>query len=317
MPEPSGDTNPRRRVGEAAAESAAARTVSETKAESAETAAGPATGRTVTETAAEALARLYDLDLAEDPGDLDLWLALAARQGGQVLELMSGSGRLAVPLAEGGHEVTAVDWDPAMLARARRRAEAAGPATARRLRFVEADVRGLRLPDAGSYRLAFVPLNAILLLATRVAQAACWETLAAHLAPGGLAAVDAWLPDAGDLARYDGRLHLEHVRPDPETGRWVAKVAAAHHDAATQTVTLTTFYDEGDPGEPPSRWIRRDIVRLVGPDELRAMAIDAGLRVELVAGGYDLEPLGPHDERVIVLARKPGRRSGRGAGRAR
>jgi hypothetical protein len=31
--------------------------------------------------------------------------------------------------------------------------------------------------------------------------------------------------------------------------------------------------------------------------------------VELVAGGYDLEPLGPHDDRLIVLARKPGDRA--------
>jgi hypothetical protein len=28
--------------------------------------------------------------------------------------------------------------------------------------------------------------------------------------------------------------------------------------------------------------------------------------VELVAGGYDLEPLGPHDDRAIVIARMAG-----------
>ncbi|MEA2545108.1 MAG: hypothetical protein QOI09_381, partial [Chloroflexota bacterium] len=31
---------------------------------------------------ARALARLYDLDLVEDPGDVDLYLALAGRTGG-------------------------------------------------------------------------------------------------------------------------------------------------------------------------------------------------------------------------------------------
>ena len=76
--------------------------------------------------AAAALARLYDLDLSEDPGDLDLYLALAGRTGGPILELAVGSGRLAVPLAADGHEVTGVDLDPAMLARARRAADAAG-----------------------------------------------------------------------------------------------------------------------------------------------------------------------------------------------
>ena len=50
---------------------------------------------------AAALARLYDLDLVEDPGDLDLYLALADRADGPILELAAGTGRLAVPLAAG------------------------------------------------------------------------------------------------------------------------------------------------------------------------------------------------------------------------
>jgi SAM-dependent methyltransferase len=279
------------------------------------------------ETPGEALARLYDLDLQDDPGDLDLWTALAAEAEGPVLELMAGSGRIAVPLAELGHAVTLVDLDPAMLTRAGRRAEAAGPEVESRVELVLADVVGLALaatPAAGRggddgageaapadaparrFRLAFIGLNSILLLPSRAAQRAAWEALAAHLEPGGLAVVDAWLPDAHDLARYDGRLHLEYHRPDPETGRWVTKTAAAQHDAATQTIGLTTIYEEGDPGEPACRWVRRDVVRLVTVEELRSMAAGAGLTVELIAGGYDLEPLGPHDDRAVVIARMPG-----------
>ena len=72
----------------------------------------------------------------------------------------------------------------------------------------------------------------------REAQGAAWNALAAHLAPGGLAAVDAWLPDATDLARYDGRLHLEYLRRDAERGLWVTKSAAAQHDGATGTITI-------------------------------------------------------------------------------
>jgi SAM-dependent methyltransferase len=262
------------------------------------------------EAPAEALARLYDLDLVDDPGDLDLWSALAAEAGGPVLELMAGSGRLAVPLAADGHDVTAVDVDAAMLARAGRRAAAAGPDAEARLELVLDDVVGLELAPGPTgprrFALAFIALNSILLLPSREAQRAAWGALAAHLEPGGIAAVDAWLPDAHDLARYDGRLHLEYHRADPESGRWVTKTAAAQHDSATQTVALTTIYEEGDPGQPAGRWVRRDVVRLVTAEELRAMAEAAGLSVELIAGGYDLEPLGPHDDRAVVIARLPG-----------
>ncbi|HEX5148316.1 MAG TPA: class I SAM-dependent methyltransferase, partial [Candidatus Limnocylindrales bacterium] len=144
---------------------------------------------------AAALARLYDLDLVDDPGDLDLYLALADRAGGPILELAVGSGRLAVPLAEAGHHVTGVDLDGAMLDRARARVQAAGPQATDRLTLVEADLVGLALPAAGGFGLAFIALNSLLVLSTRVAQRSALRTLADHLAPGGLAVVDVWIPD--------------------------------------------------------------------------------------------------------------------------
>src|SRR5262245_61631250 len=194
----------------------------------------------MTEALFDALVRLYDVDLVEDSGDLDFYLALAARAGGPVLELAAGTGRLAVPLAEAGHEITAVDVDPTMLARLRRRAGAAAApsgdaAVERRLEIVEADLLDLDLPTAGTFTLAFPPagtlppaftaLNSLFLLTTRDAQRAAFRTMARHLAPGGIAVADVWLPDADDLARFDGRLSLEYDRDDPETGRRVTKTA--------------------------------------------------------------------------------------------
>jgi SAM-dependent methyltransferase len=254
--------------------------------------------------APRALARLYDLDLVEDPGDLDLYLALANRTGDPILELGAGTGRLAIPLAAACHAITAVDIDPAMLDRARAAAESDAGSAAGRLDLVEADLVGLTLPTAGSFRLAFIALNSLFLLATRDAQRETVRTLGRHLAPGGLAVVDVWLPDADDLARFDGRLILEYVRIDPETGNEVTKIACARHDATSGTVDLTSIYEEGRRGESTARWIRRDSLRLIGPDELRSHAEEAGLVVEIVAGSYDLEPIRPGSERAILVARR-------------
>jgi SAM-dependent methyltransferase len=251
---------------------------------------------------AAALARLYDLDLEDDPGDLDLYLALADRVDGPILELAAGSGRVAVPLAAAGHEVTAVDLDPAMIERGRVRAAEAGLPVDRPA-WVEADLVELRLEDAGRYSFAFIALNSLLLLETRDAQRAAIATLAAHLAPGGIAAVDVWLPDADDLARFDGRVVLEWPRTDRASGLVVTKAGSAIHDAATGTVTLTTVFEEGAQGAPPRRWVRRDLLRLVSADELRAFAEEAGLVVEVIAGGYDLAPLGPGSERAVLIGR--------------
>ncbi len=230
---------------------------------SADRGAVPPFGSSAAERAA--LARLYDLDLVDDPGDLDLYRALAARTGGPILELAVGTGRLAGPLADDGYAVTGVDIDPAMLERARGRSAAPR------------------------------------LVAEVVA------TLAAHLAPGGRAVVDVWLPDADDLARFDGRIVLEYPRRDPQGGQVVTKIGSAVHDAASATVRLTTIYEEGEPGAPAVRWLREDMLRLVGAYELAAFAELAGLEVETVAGGYGLEPLGPGDDRAVLVAAKPAR----------
>ncbi len=223
-----------------------------------------------------------------------------------MLELAVGTGRLAVPLAAAGHVVTGVDIDPAMLERARSRAQLGGAGLAHRLTLVEADLVGLQWPEAVPFRLAIIALNSIMVLSTRAAQRAAFRTLATHLAPGGLAVVDTWIPDADDLARFDGRLSLEWTRLDPATGATVSKTVAAQHQATSATVALTTIFEEGAQGSPARRWVREDLLRLISADEVHAFAEEAGLEIELLAGDYGLGPIGPGSERAILVAVKPG-----------
>jgi SAM-dependent methyltransferase len=249
---------------------------------------------------ATALARLYDLDLAEDPGDVDLYLALASRAGGPIVELAVGSGRIALPLAEAGHDVVGIDRDPAMLERARRRNGTS------RLELVEADVLQPRSADLGRFRLAFLALNSLLLFDGRAAQEQVIRTMAALVAPGGLVVVDAWQPQPFDLVRLDGRVSLEWLRLDPETGREVTKSASGWYDPATRTVALTTIFEESFAGGPVARWTRADRMRLASAEEIEAWAESAELDVEQLGGDYELNPFGAASDRAILVARRPG-----------
>ncbi len=249
-----------------------------------------------------ALARYYDLDLAVEPGDLELYVALARRAAGPVLELAVGTGRLAVPLASAGRDVTGVDHDPHMLARARERWDASDADRRGRLQLVTADLVEVELSNR--FALVVLALNTLLLLGTADRQAAALRTIARHLRPGGLAVLDVWLPGSDDLALYDGRLLLEWIREDPETQEHVAKIASAVHDAATATVDLHAIFDAWPPrGGPVRRVVRRDRLRLLSADELVRHAQDAGLTVELLAADYALTPFGPGAERAVLLAR--------------
>ncbi len=255
---------------------------------------------------ATAFALLYDLDLAaEDPGDLALYLGLARRTGGPILELAAGTGRIAVPLAEAGLAVTAVDVDPAMLARAQAKAGEAG--VSGRLSLVEADLLDLDpqpLPAAGSFRLVVLALNSVFLLADRASQAAALRVMAHHLAPDGLAVVDVWLPSEADLEVYDGRLMLAGVHLEAD-GSALTKSWAASRDPDGRVVEVTTIYELAGPGGPPRRWVRRDPMRLLAPEELSDMATAAGLVVETLAGDRDLGPLDADSERAVLVARRP------------
>jgi SAM-dependent methyltransferase len=258
------------------------------------------------ESAGEALARLYDLDLAEDPGDVELYRALARRTGDPIIELAVGTGRIASPLAADGHRVVGVDLDPAMLARARARP---GTAQGGELELVEADLvdapENASVRAAGPYGLALLGLNSILLLASAERQRAALDSMARLLAPGGVAVVDAWQPSPTDLVAFDGRLSLEWLRTDPETGREVTKTVAAWFDPATRLVTLTTIFEEGAPGASATRWTRSDALRLLTVDELAGFALAAGLEIEQLAGDHELRPMAPDSDRVVLVARKP------------
>jgi SAM-dependent methyltransferase len=241
--------------------------------------------------------------MLDDPSDTDFYLALAARADGPILELAVGTGRLAIPLATAGHQVTGVDRDSAMLARARRRIEALREPDRARLTLVEADILGLRL-ERTDFRLSFIALNSLLLLGSHEHQRRALRIVARHLAPGGIAVVDVWLPAPADLVRFDGRIGLEYHRPDPETGQLVVKTASATYDASSQEVELVSVYEQGGPGEPAVRWLRADRLRFMTVDELRSAAEDAGLEVETIAGGLNLEPLGASSERAVLVATK-------------
>ncbi|HEX3266226.1 MAG TPA: class I SAM-dependent methyltransferase [Candidatus Limnocylindrales bacterium] len=255
-----------------------------------------------------AIARLYDLDLSEFDGDIDLYLALAQRTGGPILELAVGTGRIAAPLAEAGYRVVGLDLDPAMLARARSRIDRAGLTD--RIDLVEGDMTAAAAIPAvvrgGPYRLAILALQSILILTTPDGQRSVVEQMARLVAPGGLVVVDTWLPTPADLVGFDGRLSFEWLRTDPDTGHQVTKTMAAWYDHVRRLVTLTTFFDEGDPGAAPVRWLREDPLRLIGVDELVGFARDAGLDIDRLAGDHDLEPLEPGSDRVVLVARKPG-----------
>jgi SAM-dependent methyltransferase len=92
--------------------------------------------------------RLSRLLLGPFLGRIAADVAAAAQDGVRVLEVGCGPGRLSIRLArQHGLEVTGLDLDPAMIARARTNADRLGDGEERRPSFLVGDVASLAFPD--------------------------------------------------------------------------------------------------------------------------------------------------------------------------
>ena len=78
----------------------------------------------------------HDVECAAYDIDLPLWRELAEEADGPILDIGAGTGRVALDLARRGHDVTAIDSDPELVA------ELAGRARARGMRVATATADG-------------------------------------------------------------------------------------------------------------------------------------------------------------------------------
>jgi SAM-dependent methyltransferase len=133
----------------------------------------------------------HDVECGGYGADLPLWRELAAAAGGPVLDVGAGTGRVALELAGAGHDVTALDREPELLAALTERASGAGL----RVETLVADASAFT-PDR-RFALAVVPMQTIQLLRQpkegqspfRFARAGFFASARAALSPGGLLAI--------------------------------------------------------------------------------------------------------------------------------
>lgn len=120
-------------------------------------------------------------------------------QGGRVLELGVGTGRIAIPLAATGADVVGVDASSAMLDRLSAHDPTGG------VQQVQMDF-GTALPE-GPFDVVFVAYNTFFNLTSSAAQSRCLELVRSALAPTGHFAVEVFVPHEGGGHRgVDARL---------------------------------------------------------------------------------------------------------------
>src|SRR5512142_868718 len=140
-----------------------------------------------------ATAELYDqvTPYASRP-DAPFFVEMAKVTGGPVLELGSGTGRVLIPTARAGIDITGLDLSPHMLAVCRKKLAAEPEEVQKRVMLVEGDMRSFELP--GSFKLVTMPFRPFQHLLTVEDQLACLGCIHRHLADDGKVVVDVFNP---------------------------------------------------------------------------------------------------------------------------
>lgn len=212
--------------------------------------------------------------------DVPFFLNAARQAAGDVLELMSGTGRVSLPLIEAGVRLTCVDRSAAMLAVLRRKLEQ------RQLvaEVYQMDVREPSLPR--QYPLAFIPFHSLAELVSPEDRHQTLTRIYAHLVPGGHLICTLHNPTVRSQS-VDGQLHLigTPARAD-RSGTLVAWIIETRRPS-TAIVDGCEFFEEYDAdGVLRSKRLMEIHYALISREEFEAMIESIGFRVVSLHGDY-------------------------------
>ena len=220
----------------------------------------------------------------------DSAIDLLARHAGdppRALELALGSGRIAVPLAEKGVEVSGIDSSTEMVALMRAKpGGAAIPVTIGNFGDVPVD---------GEFPLIYLAFNTLFGLKTQEEQIQCFQNVAEHLEPGGRFIIDCFVPDIRRFDAHNTRVGVSSINSVDE--HWTEMTV---YDPVTQRLsTHMTRYRDGESVVLPIE------IRFAWPAEIDLMARLAGLELEDRFGWYDLRPFTEQSSSHMSIYVKP------------
>ena len=242
-------------------------------------------------------ADLYDLFYEDFTEDIELYLGFAERTGGSILEIGSGTGRVALALADEGHTVVGLEISEAMRAVAQRKADRAQLAD--RMEFIAGDMRRFQLDR--HFGSIIVPLNTFLHNLTLDDQLATLACCKKHLRPGGLLVIDCFNPDPAH-AEDDRRLIVQRTITDRDTGQTALLMLSRATDWNQQLQEITYLIDRSDQTGLVQRAVLHTSFRFIFRHEMQLLLKAGGFDLKDVYGSYALDPFDAGSDKLIAVA---------------
>jgi SAM-dependent methyltransferase len=207
--------------------------------------------------------------------------------GGRILELGVGTGRLAIPLSRGGVQIHGIEASARMLSVLRSKAGGENiPVTVGNMRDVPAD---------GRFAVVFVAASTLFCLLTQEDQVRCFENVSRHLEDDGHFVVECFVP---------GR---EHPAEGSRVVPWVltgaeCRLHIAEGDPVTQRIRSSTL----SVAQKGAVRIVPVELRYAWPAELDLMARLASLQLRWRWSNWDRAPFTAVSGQHVSVYRKAG-----------
>lgn len=252
----------------------------------------------------KAIAAYYDCENAHHPmleQDVPFFLGHLPKQRQSVLELATGTGRAAIPIAQAGHRVVGADYAQDMLAIAARKRDAVG-LRPKDLALVHADVLKLRLPERFDW--VCVLFNTFLAFTTLEEQDRFLQVARRHLKPTGRLWIDIFQPNLAILAQPSSHDHDPFAFYVPELNRTIFKATDVQRDPATQVQRVTFRYSWFDDRGIEHKQRLTFGLTSIFPREFRILLERNGFVLEKLYGNYDGSKLTADSPRMIACCKK-------------
>jgi len=243
------------------------------------------------------IAPFYDMEHAHFKEDLDLYQNFAEVCGGKILELACGSGRVLLPLAQEGYEITGVDTSAEMLKLARQHLEAAK--VVEQCTLIQQDMSKLHLEQ--KFRMAFVALGSFAHIISRETQQKTLAATRTHLSVGGLFIIDISNADVRYMEDLSSQLlHQGTWRGDD--GTFMTHFVSPATASDRHLLELTHFYDRHSQGGNVQRSVVTTYLYLFERSEIELLLEQAGFVIKDVYGDYELAAYQLESPRMIIVA---------------
>jgi SAM-dependent methyltransferase len=252
------------------------------------------------------IAELYDyvVPYRERP-DVAFFVEAAKESSGPVLEVGCGTGRVLIPTARAGVEITGLDLSPHMLEVCRGRLKAEPEEVQSRVRLVQGDMRQFELSQA--FKLVTLPFRPFQHLTMVEEQLACLGCIHRHLAEGGKLILDIFNPKLEALVRTD---FGEEISEEPEFSmpdgrRVIRRHKVVSRDVPNQINHVELVYYVTHPDGRQERLVQAFPMRYLFKFEAEHLLARARFAVEQLYADYDKSPYGSkYPGELIFVARK-------------